>query len=41
MLLGLAAAFVLLAEAMVAVVFGRNWHATWWEWQLLMLIAFA
>jgi len=41
LLLGLAAAFTLLAEAMVAVAFGRNWHATWWEWHLLMLIAFA
>jgi adenylate cyclase len=38
--LGLAAAFALLAEAMIAVAFGRNWHATWWEWHLLMLIAF-
>ena len=40
MLLGMAAAFVLLAEAMVAVAVGRNWHATWWEWHLLMLVAF-
>jgi adenylate cyclase len=41
LLLGMAAAFTLLAEAMVAVAFGRNWHATWWEWHVLMLIAFA
>jgi adenylate cyclase len=41
MLLGMAAAFALLGEAMVAVAFGRNWHATWWEWHVLMLIAFA
>jgi class 3 adenylate cyclase len=34
-------AFVLLAEAMVAVAFARNWHASWWEWHLLMLAAFA
>jgi adenylate cyclase len=34
------AAFVLLAEAMVAIAFSRNWHASWWEWHLLMLIAF-
>jgi adenylate cyclase len=34
-------AFVLLAEAMLAVAVGRNWHATWWEWHLLMLVAFA
>jgi adenylate cyclase len=40
MLLGISSAFVLLAEAMVAVAFARNWHATWWEWHLLMLAAF-
>jgi adenylate cyclase len=40
MLLGMAAAFVLLAEAMTAVVFARNWHASWWEWHVLMLLAF-
>jgi adenylate cyclase len=33
-------AFALLAEAMLAIAFSRNWHATWWEWHLLMLIAF-
>jgi adenylate cyclase len=33
-------AFALLAEAMVAVAVARNWHATWWEWHLLMLVAF-
>ena len=33
-------AFVLLAEAMVAVAFGRNWHASWWEWHVLMAVAF-
>jgi class 3 adenylate cyclase len=32
---------VLLAEAMVAVQVGRNWHLSWWEWHLLMLAAFA
>ena len=40
MLIWMAAAFALLAEAMIAVAFGRNWHATWWEWHLLMLAAF-
>ncbi|HYF28313.1 MAG TPA: adenylate/guanylate cyclase domain-containing protein [Baekduia sp.] len=40
MLLGMAFAFALLAEAMAAVAVGRNWHATWWEWHLLMLAAF-
>ncbi len=33
-------AFIFLAEAMVAIAFARNWHASWWEWHLLMLIAF-
>jgi class 3 adenylate cyclase len=41
MLLGMVAAFTLLAEAMVAVAIGRNWHASWWEWHALMLAAFA
>ena len=31
----------LLAEAMLAIAFARNWHASWWEWHLLMLAAFA
>ena len=38
--LAVAVAFVLLAEAMIAVAFGRSWHATWWEWHVLMAIAF-
>jgi class 3 adenylate cyclase len=41
MLLWMAAAFTLLAEAMLAVAVGRSWHATWWEWHLLMLLAFS
>jgi adenylate cyclase len=40
MLLALTAAFALLAEAMVAIAFARNWHASWWEWHVLMAIAF-
>lgn len=40
MLLGMTAAFVLLGEAMVAVTFADNWHLTWWEWHVLMLLAF-
>ena len=40
MVLSMMAACVLLAEAMVAVVFARNWHLSWWEWHLLMLAAF-
>ena len=39
--LAMATAFLLLAEATVAVVWGRGWHASWWEWHLLMLAAFA
>ncbi|RYU09721.1 adenylate/guanylate cyclase domain-containing protein [Nocardioides iriomotensis] len=41
MLLSMLSAFVLLAEAMVAVVFARNWQLSWWEWHVLMLAAFA
>jgi adenylate cyclase len=33
-------ALVLLSEAMFAVAFARNWRTTWWEWHLLMLLAF-
>ena len=32
--------FVLLAEAMIAVGFARNWHTSWWEWHVLMAAAF-
>ena len=38
--LAVAAAFILLAEAMIAIVLGRSWHASWWEWHVLMAIAF-
>lgn len=40
MLLTMLAAFVLLAEAMVAVVFARGWSLSWWEWHVLLLAAF-
>ncbi len=40
LLLAVASAYVLLAEAMVAIAAARNWHASWWEWHLLMLAAF-
>lgn len=40
MLLSMMAAFVLLAESMLAVVFARSWHLSWWEWHVLMLLAF-
>jgi adenylate cyclase len=36
----IAAALVLLAEAMLAVAFSRSWHLSWWEWHLLMAVSF-
>jgi adenylate cyclase len=39
-LVGVVSAFALLAEAMIAVAFSHSWHASWWEWHLLMLFAF-
>lgn len=41
LLLSVVASFFLLAEAMVAVALARNWNASWWEWHLLLLVAFA
>jgi hypothetical protein len=41
LLLAVAAAYVLLAEAMIAVVFSATWHAAWWEWHVLLVAAFA
>ncbi|HEX7172135.1 MAG TPA: adenylate/guanylate cyclase domain-containing protein [Candidatus Limnocylindria bacterium] len=38
--MALVAALVLLAEAMVAVSVSRSWHLSWWEWHVLMTIAF-
>jgi len=40
LLLAIAAAWVLLGEAMLAAAVARNWRASWWEWHLLMLVAF-
>jgi class 3 adenylate cyclase len=40
LLLAVASAFALLAEAMIAVALARSWHASWWEWHVLMLIGF-
>lgn len=40
LLLAVVVALVLLAEAMVTVVFSRDWHLSWWEWHLLMALAF-
>jgi adenylate cyclase len=33
-------AFVLLAEAMIAIAWASNWQISWWEWHILMLGAF-
>jgi adenylate cyclase len=33
-------AFALLAEAMVAIAWARNWQLSWWEWHVLMLGAY-
>lgn len=38
--LTIAAALVLLAEAMTAVALSRNWQLSWWEWHVLMTAAF-
>jgi adenylate cyclase len=40
LLLAVASAFTLLAEAMLAVAVSRSWHVSWWEWHVLMLAAF-
>ncbi|PVG83272.1 hypothetical protein DDE18_08220 [Nocardioides gansuensis] len=40
MLVAMLSAFVLLAEAMVAIALARNWHLSWWEWHVLMMAAF-
>ena len=33
-------AFALLAEAMIVIAWARNWRLSWWEWHVLMLLAF-
>jgi adenylate cyclase len=38
--LGVITAWFLLAEAMVAAVFGRSWQLSWWEWHLLLLAGY-
>jgi adenylate cyclase len=38
--LSLVVALILLAEAMTAVALGRTWHLSWWEWHILMTVAF-
>jgi class 3 adenylate cyclase len=39
--LAVAAAWVLLGEAILATALADSWKANWWEWHLLMLAAFA
>ncbi|SHN47833.1 adenylate/guanylate cyclase domain-containing protein [Cryptosporangium aurantiacum] len=39
-LVSILTAFVLLAEAMVAVTLADKWHLSWWEWHLLLVFAF-
>jgi adenylate cyclase len=39
--LAIGVALLLLGEAMVAIVLSRNWRISWWEWHVLMLVAFA
>ena len=40
MLLSVVTAYVLLAEAAVAMSVGHSWHVSWWEWHLLMAAGF-
>jgi class 3 adenylate cyclase len=40
LLLAIVVALILLAEAMITVVFSRDWHLSWWEWHVLMAVAF-
>jgi class 3 adenylate cyclase len=39
--LAVAVAFTLLAEAMFVIAWATNWHLSWWEWHVLMALAFA
>jgi class 3 adenylate cyclase len=39
-LLSIITAFALLAEAMVAITLADKWHLSWWEWHLLLTLAF-
>jgi class 3 adenylate cyclase len=39
--LAVTSAWILLAEAMLTVAISRNWQVSWWEWHVLMLLAFA
>ncbi|MCT9934088.1 adenylate/guanylate cyclase domain-containing protein [Planotetraspora sp. A-T 1434] len=39
-LISLITAYALLAEAMIAGMSHHNWHLSWWEWHLLLTLAF-
>jgi class 3 adenylate cyclase len=39
-ILAIGVALILLGEAMIAIALSRNWRLTWWEWHVLMLLAF-
>ena len=39
--LAVGVAMILLGEAMLAVAVSRSWRLSWWEWHVLMLLAFA
>ncbi|MEV0560853.1 adenylate/guanylate cyclase domain-containing protein [Dactylosporangium sp. NPDC050588] len=39
-LLSVVTAFVLLAEAMLAVTLADKWRLSWWEWHLILTVAF-
>ncbi|WP_211223897.1 adenylate/guanylate cyclase domain-containing protein [Pseudonocardia asaccharolytica] len=39
-LLSVLTAFVLLAQALFAIMFARSWHLSWWEWHVLMALAY-
>jgi adenylate cyclase len=40
LLVSIIVAWALLSEALLAIALARNWHATWWEWHVLMCAAF-
>ncbi|WP_235854774.1 adenylate/guanylate cyclase domain-containing protein [Nonomuraea aridisoli] len=40
MLVSLLTAYALLAEAMIAGMSQLNWHLSWWEWHILLTLAF-
>jgi class 3 adenylate cyclase len=39
-LIGIITSFVLLAEGLVVVVFAQSWKLSWWEWHLLLTLAY-